>query len=126
MSDESIAPGNIGWIDLSVGNADQVRDFYGAVVGWQPDPVDMSGYSDYQMLRPSTGEPVAGICHAQGCNADMPPVWLIYIVVPDLDAALAKCEELGGEVIAGPKEMGESRYAVIKDPAGAMCALYQE
>ena len=96
MSDPSIACGHIGWIDLTVPDADRLRDFYSEVVGWRPDPVDMGGYSDYQMLRPSTGEPVAGVCHAHGVNADLPPVWLIYIVVPNLTDTLARCTSHGG------------------------------
>lgn len=32
----------------------------------------------------------------------------------------------GGALVAGPKNMGpDARYAVIKDPAGAVAGLYQ-
>ena len=59
-------------------------------------------------------------------NSDLPPVWLIYIVVETLEASLAACAEPGGEVLVGPKAMGPgSAYAIIKDPAGAISALYQ-
>ncbi|MGB6336961.1 MAG: VOC family protein, partial [Thermoanaerobaculia bacterium] len=45
MSDDSKPEiGKIGWTDLTVENADDVRDFYTAVVGWKPSPVDMGGY----------------------------------------------------------------------------------
>ncbi len=68
---------------------------------------------------------MAGVCHARGANAELPPVWLIYVVVADLDASLAACRERGGQVIAGPRSMGRARYAVIRDPAGAAVGLYQ-
>jgi catechol-2,3-dioxygenase len=29
--------GTIGWVDLTVPNADEVRDFYMEVVGWKSD-----------------------------------------------------------------------------------------
>jgi len=118
-------PGTIGWIDLTVEDAESVRDFYTAVAGWSADPVDMGGYSDFNMKPSADGEPIAGVCHARGSNADIPPVWMIYIVVADLDASVANVTKLGGEVIAGPKGEGGHRYAFIKDPAGAVCALYQ-
>jgi hypothetical protein len=69
---------------------------------------------------------VAGVCHARGPNADLPAKWLIYIIVEDLDRSVARCLELGGRLIAGPRSMGtQGRYCVILDPAGAAAALYQ-
>lgn len=116
--------GSIGWIDLTVEGADEVRDFYADVVGWKADNVDMGGYSDY-MMSPPGGDAVSGVCHARGGNADMPAVWMLYIVVADLDTSISRCEARGGAVIGGPKKMGDSRYCVIRDPAGAIAALYQ-
>jgi len=126
MSDDNKPEiGKIGWTDLTVDNADDVRDFYMAVVGWKPSSVDMGGYSDYSMTTPHTGEPIAGVCHARGSNADLPAHWLIYITVADVDASAASCVELGGQVLAGPKNFGgQGRYCVIQDPAGAVAALF--
>lgn len=116
--------GTISWRDLTVENADAVRDFYQAVVGWEVMAQDMGGYSDYGMVPPGTGEMVAGICHARGTNADLPPQWLVYITVEDVDRSAARCVELGGAVIAGPRLLSGGRFCVIRDPAGAVCALY--
>jgi predicted enzyme related to lactoylglutathione lyase len=33
--------GSVGWIDLTVPEAEEVRDFYSAVVGWKSEPVDI-------------------------------------------------------------------------------------
>ena len=117
--------GTIAWTDLTIANADAVRDFYREVVGWQASAVDMGGYSDYNMLATSTGEPVAGICHARGGNADLPPQWLVYIIVEDVDDCARKCVERGGGVLSGPRGLAGGRFCVIQDPAGAVCALYQ-
>ncbi|HVD91675.1 MAG TPA: VOC family protein [Vicinamibacterales bacterium] len=116
-------PGEISWTDLTVEQAEQVRDFYEAVVGWTPEPLSMGTYSDFVMNANGTG--TAGICHARGSNADLPPVWLIYITVDDLDHSLDECERLGGSLVSAPRSYGGGRYCVIKDPAGAICALYQ-
>ncbi|MFQ5525306.1 MAG: VOC family protein [Thermoanaerobaculia bacterium] len=118
--------GSIGWIDLTSPDAEVTRDFYAAVVGWKTQPVDMGEYSDFNMLAPASGEPKAGVCHARGANQDIPAAWMIYIVVADLDASLAACRERGGEILGEPRSMGgASRYAFIRDPAGALCALYE-
>jgi predicted enzyme related to lactoylglutathione lyase len=105
-------------LDLTVPDAPGMREFYSAVVGWKPEPLG----EDWMMLAPD-GTPVTGICHARGENADLPPQWLAYIAVDDLDACLAAAREHGGEVVAGPKGEGEGGYAVIRDPEGAVLAL---
>lgn len=117
--------GSIGWLDLTVDDADGVRDFYTRVVGWESEALDMGGYSDYVMKSPG-GEARAGVCHARGGNAGLPAQWIAYFVVADLDAAVARVEESGGEVIVPERSAGGGRYVVIRDPAGAVAALYAE
>jgi predicted enzyme related to lactoylglutathione lyase len=113
------------WIDLTVSNADEVRDFYADVVGWKPSEVDMGGYSDYSMNTPESGTTITGVCHAAGINADMPPAWMPYFTVADLDGSIARCTDRGGEVVVAPRSLGEGRFCVVKDPAGAVAALYE-
>ena len=118
------AVGSIGWADLTVPDATTVRDFYQAVAGWTATPLDMGGYADFVMATPA-GTPVAGVCHARGANAAIPPQWLVYITVADLDASVAECTRRGGAVLAGPRAAGKgARFCVIRDPAGAVAALY--
>lgn len=118
--------GSIGWTDLTVGNAEDVRDFYAAVVGWKPSAVDMGGYQDFTMSQPASGDPVAGVCHDRGSNADLPAQWLVYITVENMDRSAKSCVERGGKVLAGPRGMGShGRYCVIRDPAGAVAALFE-
>jgi len=117
------AVGSIAWRDLTVKDAEGVRDFYYKVVGWIASPVEMSGYNDFNMNLPGTGETVAGICHARGPNAKLPPRWLMYITVANVDESASRCVELGGKVIDGPRPMGEYRFCVIEDPAGAVAGL---
>jgi predicted enzyme related to lactoylglutathione lyase len=117
--------GKIGWIDISVDDATGLRDFYASVTGWQPEPVSMGDYDDYTMNTPHGPEAIAGICHARGSNAELPRQWMIYITVEDVDASATACTELGGKLIVEPRDMGNARFCVIEDPAGAVAALYQ-
>lgn len=118
-------PGTIMWTDLTVPDAERVRDFYAEVVGWRPSPVDMGEYEDFNMLPLGSDAPAAGVCHARGMNADMPPVWMVYIVVADIEPSLQACQRLGGRILAGPKGEPGGRFAVIQDPAGAVAALVE-
>jgi uncharacterized protein len=117
--------GTVGWIDITVPDAEKLREFYEKVAGWSPHPVDMDGYQDYAMMPPGAEQPAAGICHTRGDNAGQPPGWMIYILVPSLDESIASCTKLGGSVVVPERNMGGARFAVIKDPSGAHCALFQ-
>lgn len=119
------ALGSIGWVDLTVPDASRIREFYAQVTGWKPQPVEMGGYNDFNMIGES-GAAAAGICHARGINAGLPAQWLIYIVVEDLDASLELVLTLGGKVLALPRgSPGQGRICIIQDPAGAVAALYE-
>ena len=115
--------GRVVWQDLTVENAETVRDFYAQVVGWTPKDHDMGGYADYEMYPAGSDQCVAGICHARGTNASIPPQWLLYVEVPDVAASAATCAELGGTVLDGPRTMGAQQFCVVQDPAGAVMAL---
>lgn len=117
--------GTFSWFDLTVADAEGLRDFYAAVVGWRSQGLSMGDYDDYVMTDAS-GKAVAGICHARGPNAELPPVWLAYVTVPDLAESLHQVRSHGGQVLFGPKDVGTyGKMAVIRDPAGACLALMQ-
>lgn len=119
------AVGTVQWFDLTVKNAVEARDFHAKVTGWKSAGFDMGGFEDFCMNSPKSGKTVAGICHARGENAALPPQWLIYITVENLAASLRSCRALGGKVIVKPRSAGAGRMAVIQDPAGAVAALFE-
>ncbi len=124
LSPEAMPPlegGRIAWLDLTVPHATETRDFYQDVVGWSAEAVPMEDaagpYADYNLCAPD-GAALAGVCHARGVNADLPPVWLIYLPVGDLEESLSRARREGGEVVHAGKGS-----AVIRDPVGAYVAL---
>ena len=119
--------GRIGWLDLTVADAAATRDFYRQVVGWSVEDVTMKGdgetYADYCMVA-EDGPAVAGVCHARGVNADLPPVWLLYLPVGDLEESARRVEAEGGALVRTSRDDdGALTTAVIRDPAGAHLAL---
>ena len=113
--------GKVTWVDLTVEDAPAIRDFYQQVIGWSPSPLQMSGgYDDYNMIPPGGTEAAAGVCHARGNNAKLPPRWLVYVGVKDLAASVAAVERLGGRAT-----MHSKNYWLIEDPAGAAMMIYQ-
>ena len=122
MGDETKV-GAVVWRDLTVPDAAGLRGFYEGVVGWQMKDHPMGEYADYEVMTADGEDCVAGLCHARGTNANIPPQWLIYVKVADVVASAARCVELGGEVVDGPRAMGKSQFCVVRDPAGAVLAL---
>ena len=109
MSGEKPPKSNIGvieWHDLTVENAEQVKDFYTRVVGWDSSPASMGDYDDYNINLPGTEETLAGICHARGGNSGLPAQWMIYVRVESVSASAEQCLQLGGQVIEGPRKNG--------------------
>ena len=119
--------GRISWLDLTVTDAPETRDFYRQVIDWSVQDVEMGAggeqYSDYIMLS-ADGDPAAGVCHARGVNQDLPPVWLIYLPVGDLSESLERVGTEGGRVVKASRSTGgEYTSAVIQDPVGAYLGL---
>lgn len=129
MSDTAESKAKIGaieWRDLTVNNAEQVRDFYCAVVGWESSAVSMGDYDDFNINLPNSTETIAGICHARGSNSQLPAHWLMYVRVKDVADSAKTCEALGGKVLDGPRTMCSSQFCVVQDPEGAVLALMSD
>ena len=117
--------GHIGWLDVTVQDAEKLKSFYEQVVGWKATEVDMGDYKDF-VLGPPDSEGVAGICHARGPNDNIPVLWLPYINVANLGESLKQVHALGGKVLRPAARLGTmGRYAIIQDPAGAAAALFE-
>ena len=121
MADSQPKLGTVAWVDLTVADAEKLRDFYKNVIGWEPSPVKMGDYDDYNMVSPATEKPAAGICHARGDNAKIPPQWIVYVPVKDLEGSIKTAEKSGGSVVA---KLGKT-MCIIRDPAGAVMGLMQ-
>ncbi len=109
--------GRVAWLDLTVDDATTSRDFWFHVGGFDGvEAVSMGPYNDFALT--SDGNTIAGVCHRRGPNAQLPPVWLVYLRVADLEQAVAEARERGGEVISE-----RDGFAVIRGPGGAVAAV---
>ena len=117
--------GKVDWVDLTIPNAEPIRDFYQAVVGWTAEGLSMGDYEDYVMKR-DTGSAVAGICWKRDVNANVPSGWMVYVSVSDLDAAMERAKSKGGKILEVRKNDKDKNFmAYVEDPSGAVCALVQ-
>ena len=114
------------WYELMTPDPAGAQVFYREVVGWE---IDAAGESlpnggEYRMIRRSDGKEQGGLFTLSGEMTANPPGWLGYIHVPDVDAAVARIVEAGGELHMPAFDMpGVGRMAMVGDPQGALFYL---
>jgi predicted enzyme related to lactoylglutathione lyase len=113
--------GDLGWSELTTTNAADALDFYGKLVGWEKMGEPVPGY--HMFGRGDEG--LGGITEPK--DGDSTPRWMPYITVEDLDATLARAEELGATISmpAMPLPEDSGHIAIIKDPQGIVTGLAQ-
>jgi uncharacterized protein len=121
-------PGTVSWNQLIATSAN--ASFYAKLFGWQPTPFVPegmpSGNQPFTLFKtdPDMEGGVAGMVQKQ--NPEMPSQWIPYVVVEDVDAALAKALALGATVRTPVKSIGElGRIALIYDPEGATVGFHE-
>jgi uncharacterized protein len=119
-------PGSLTWTELSTRDTEAAKTFYTSLLGWKEKTSSGGGmtYTEFSVAD----EPFAGMMemNAQMVEMHIPPHWLSYFQVTDVDATASKAKELGGSVAVPPMDIpGAGRFAVIQDPSGATFALYQ-
>ncbi|SMO95183.1 VOC family protein [Paracoccus laeviglucosivorans] len=118
--------GKPNWFELSTarGALADAEGFYGKVLGWAVVDGGMEGFTYH--LASHDGEMIAGLMELLPQMEGIPPNWLIYFDVDDLDAAVAKIQTLGGKVHRDPAEIpGTGRFAIVADPQGAVLGLLE-
>lgn len=113
-------PSHFIWYELITSDMDAAAEFYGAVVGWSAQASGQSG-QDYRMWTIG-GETIGGLMAIPpAARADgMPPVWLGYVDVPDVDQSVGEIQSAGGSVQMPAWDVpGVGRMAMVADPQGA-------
>jgi predicted enzyme related to lactoylglutathione lyase len=110
-------PGCLTWNELHTTDVGGALAFYGGLFGWTSEEAG-GGYHVLRNGERSNG----GVMEARPGE---PPGWLPYFAVESLDRGLAKAGEGGGATLAGPIQMPAGRIAVLRDPQGAMFALWE-
>jgi hypothetical protein len=113
-------PGALCWNELYTTDIDGAKGFYGGLFGWEFQQFEQSPDPYFVVMNQGRGNGgVRGLA-----QPDMPPNWLVYFAVPDIDAGIGKVGELGGSNMMGPIDIGIAKVGIVRDPQGATFALY--
>lgn len=117
--------GEFCWYELATTNVKAAKDFYGSVFGWKFSDHAM-GDMTYTMIKRNDHE-FGGIwAIPKGQENHIPPHWMGYILVDDLDESLKNAQKHGAAIVKPADNAGDfGRFAIIQDPTGAHIALWQ-
>jgi uncharacterized protein len=123
----SFPPGAFSWVDLATTDAEAAKAFYGTLFGWEMEDVDAGGGNVYTTCRLG-GAAVAGLFAMTAAmrSEGMAPNWTSYVTVEDANTRAGRAAELGGTVVDDAFDVLDvGRMAVVRDPQGAVFALWQ-
>lgn len=111
-------PGAFCWNELNTRDVPAASAFYPAVFGWTVKTSDPeAGMQYYEFER--DGQSIAGMMPMPDMvPAEVPAHWLTYFAVADTDASVARVQELGGTLLAGPIDIPAGRFAVVAGKHG--------
>ena len=119
--------GTFCWTELMTGNVAAAKKFYTELVGWKAIDEDIGGLTYTMLFPPGSEQPVGGMMQMDGPEWEgVPPHWMPYALVDDVDERAQRCTQLGGQIKVPPTNIPNiGRFCVIEDPTGAEIALFQ-
>lgn len=119
--------GTFSWVDLGTTDLQGAKSFYTELFGWEVRDAPAGAAGTYSMFF-KKGKSVAG-CYEQYPEQraqGVPPNWLSYVTVDDVDDFTSKAEKLGGTILQTPFDVVDAgRMALLADPQGAVFAMWQ-
>lgn len=114
--------GALIWNELNTGDTKAAAAFYSAVLPLTTAATEMPGAEGYIEFKVG-GRAVGGMMDLSALPAGVPPHWLPYFHVDDVDSIQAAAERAGGSVMAPAFDMAAGRMAVLADPQGGTFAV---
>ena len=112
--------GAMCWNELLTRDAETAKAFYSALLGWE-----FHGDAPYIQIT-NRGRSNGGMLVMDESFGEIPPCWMVYFHVADIDAAMKRVEELGGRVVTQKMDAPDnSWFTVVEDPTGAVFYIIQ-
>jgi len=123
MADNQFQHGTFIWNELMTRDSKAAGKFYSELIGWEASDSGMPGM-DYTIFKNGDKEAAGMMDMPAEVPKEVPPHWMAYIAVDDVDATAGKVKALGGNIIHGPEDIPNvGRFCVIQDPTGGIVSI---
>jgi hypothetical protein len=114
------AIGAFVWHDHGSGEPEKAQQFYTQLFGWKTEAMQAGGM-DYTMIV-ADGKQHGGFWPPSEGDT---PNWVGHVLVQDVDDTATRAEAAGGSLVVEPTDAPEGRrFAIIRDPQGAIVSAY--
>jgi predicted enzyme related to lactoylglutathione lyase len=119
--------GSFCWIELATTDQHAAKNFYGSLFGWAANDLPMRPGAFYTMFQlDGHGVGAAYTLRPDQLAKQIPPHWMLYVLVENADATADRIAKAGGTILQPPCDaMDVGRMAIIKDPTGAPFCIWQ-
>jgi predicted enzyme related to lactoylglutathione lyase len=111
--------GHVSYLEIPAADVEQSAAFYQAVFGWN---VERRG-SDRISFDDRSGDLIGAWVACRAASRE--PGLLPYIYVDNIDTAVERVVQQGGEVVRPPYPEGDLWVATFRDPAGNLMGIWQ-
>ncbi len=118
--------GEFCWNELMTPDLKKAKEFYKSLLHWESEDQNI-GDNTYTMFKAAGNDFIGGMMQIPaGQEKKIPPHWMGYISVDDVDAIIKKAQQLGAKVTVPATNVSDyGRFSVIEDPTGAHVAFWQ-
>jgi len=116
--------GQFCWVDLATTDAVSAKTFYAELFGWRFEDTQAGGQPYSLCVR--DGARVAALYTIGFGMRGVPPHWLSYVAVADVETTARRVVDAGGKILRAPTAVStHARVAVVQDPSGATLGLHE-
>jgi len=114
--------GKFVWDELHTSDQTAAAKFYGALFGWTGKVGEGDPMKYWHWMN--AGKDVGGMMTLQ--QPGVPPHWIGYIEVPDVEGSTKKAAALKGKVLMDVMDVPRvGKFSFVQDPTGAVLALFR-
>ena len=108
------------WHDFMAADVDGAKRFYGELFGWTFKPGD----HDYLHIQ-QKGQEIGGMMQIDPQQQKgVPPHWIGYVAVDNVDAAVSAIQKAGGQKYHQESIPNVGTFAICADPQGAVFSAF--
>jgi uncharacterized protein len=115
-------PGTVAFNEVGTLDVSSARAFYQELFGYEAHDTSAADFEHVELR--AGGRTVAALYElGNEMLADIPPSWMTYFAVADVDTTIEITERRGGQLAGAPLDTEFGRMASLRDPEGSIFSV---